>query len=169
MTTAEAPVTCQVPSGFTPVDLAASPAERAAAVRAGLPADVSDVSDMVARNEEFAQRLLASHACYGAVFVLPPHRPAYFTITEPAVPPDLADLTARLPDGAREIDLPCGPALTCVRQMRADGVAVVEEHVFAVHPAGRMIAFTMGVQDDERRPEDAHLFAEILSTVSFTS
>jgi len=160
------PVQCQVPAGFTPVDLAAGPDERAAAVRATLPATAPGVEDLVARNEAFAQQLLASRAWYGAVFVLPPRRPAYFTITEPDVPPDLAALTA-LPGGVREIDLPCGPALTCTRQARADGVAIVEEYAFAVHPAGRMIVFTLGVQDDERRPEDAHLFAEILSTVSF--
>ncbi|MFC4858796.1 hypothetical protein [Actinophytocola glycyrrhizae] len=158
---------CQVPAGFTPVDLAASPDERAAVVRAGLPASAPDVEDLVARNEAFVQQLLASRAWYGAVFVLPPQRPAYFVITEPDVPPDFAALAAELPGGVREIDLPCGTVLTCVRQERAAGVAIVEEHAFAVHPAGRVVVFTLGVQDDQRRTADAHLFAEILSTVSF--
>ncbi len=161
------PVNCQVPTGFLPVDLAAGPDERAAAVRARLPAGAPGVEDLVARNEVFAQQLLASRAWYGAAFMLPPRRPAYFAITEPDVPSDLAALGAELP-GAREVELPCGTALTWVRQARDADVAIVEEHAFVVHPADRMVVFTLGVQDDERRAEDAHLFAEILSTVSFT-
>lgn len=170
LSTTEAPVNFQVPAGFTPVDLTVSPAGRAAAVRAGLPA-VPGVDDVVARHEVFAQGLLASRACYGAVFMLPPRRPAYFAITEPdGAPADLAALAARLPGDVRPVELPCGPALTCTEHVRLPGEpALVQQHAFVDHPAGRVVVFTLGVQDGERRAADAHLFAEILSTVSFTA
>lgn len=162
----ETPVTCQVPKYFMAIELG-GPAERAAAVLAG----VSGGGDLVARTEAFAQELLANHSCYGALFALPPGRPAYFVITEPqGMPADLAALSTHLPGEARSVELPCGPALTCTRRESLPGSAggLVQEHAFVVHPAGRLVAFTMGVQDDQRRPEDAHLFAEILSTVSFS-
>jgi hypothetical protein len=143
------PVRCRVPASFRPVDLAGG--------------------------EEFARQLLAVNAGFAAVFVAPPGQPGYFAITEPTgVPPDLdglADNLAVHPDAdVRQIELPCGPAVTCVEYARVGQprVDVVQEHAFAVHPAtGTLVAFTLGVHDAHRRPEYAHLFGEILRTVVF--
>lgn len=128
--------------------------------------------------EAFTRHLQALGACYAAVFVLPPGRAGYFAITEPAgVPADLPALAAHLGTApgweVRPVELPCGPAVTCTEYARISGgrdrVDAVQEHAFAVHPRdGRLVAFTMGVQDDQRRPEHAHLFTEILYTVSFS-
>jgi hypothetical protein len=151
-----------VPTSFVPIDLNATPDERTRAVP-GLDA--------------FIAQLRAGRTSYAALFLAPPDRSGYFAISEPAgAPPDLDLLAARLAGSVevRRVDLPCGPAVTLTEQTSTDDTGAprpaVHEHALVLHPTGnQIVAFTLATSDATRQPEHAHLFAEILSTVTFPS
>lgn len=118
--------------------------------------------------------LRAASAVYVAFLEVAPDRPGFFAITEPdGVPPDLDRLAADLSGSgqSRRVELPCGPAVTITEFGRygvGGQVPVVQEHALVVHPDDRrVVVFTLGAAGTERSPEQAHLFAEILATVSF--
>jgi hypothetical protein len=135
-----------VPASFTPLDLEAAPID-------GFEALVAD--------------LRAKNAAYAAVFADPPSRTGYFAITSVgATAADLERLAAEpAGDGeVRRIELACGEALTFTETTGS----VVREHALVAHPDGtRVVAFTLATNDAQRRPEHAHLFAEVLATVAF--
>jgi hypothetical protein len=144
-----APIRFDVPASFTPLDLTGT----------SPPDGVADlVTDLRARN-----------ACFAALFAEPPDRTGYFAITSTTGPaPDLdtvaGHLAAHLTAEIRRTELPCGPALTFTD---TTGTAV-REYALVAHPdRTTIVTFTLATNDEHRRPEHAHLFAEILATVTF--
>lgn len=166
------PLRCLVPPSFVAVDLDVAPAERAHAL---LPPGANP--RLGRQVEAFAVRLRASRARYAAIAVLPTGRPGYFAITEPAgAPPDLDTLAERLTGSGelREAELPCGRAIgvtehASIRTGSGNQVLqVVQEHAWVRHPAGPLLAFTLGTADDRRRQEHLELFTDVLTTVRFS-